>query len=139
MSLLKWHTTAKGAETTAGKDVWLDNDDLRPLALKDRTWTRLTYFTFWFSATATVSNWYGASTAQALGLSLWESLLCSFGGQILIAIVITANGRPGALYHVGFPILNRAAFGIFGAWWPTFNRAVMAIVWNGVNAVQGGS
>jgi cytosine/uracil/thiamine/allantoin permease len=38
----------------------------------------------------------------------------------------------------GYPILNRASFGIFGAWWPTFNRAVMAIVWNGVNAVQGG-
>jgi cytosine/uracil/thiamine/allantoin permease len=38
----------------------------------------------------------------------------------------------------GFPILNRASFGVFGAWWPTFNRAVMAIVWNGVNAVQGG-
>ena len=37
----------------------------------------------------------------------------------------------------GYPILNRASFGIFGAWWPTFNRAVMAIVWNGVNAVQG--
>lgn len=38
-----------------------------------------------------------------------------------------------SVYHVGFPILNRAAFGVFGAWWPTFNRAVMAIVWNGVN------
>ena len=40
--------------------------------------------------------------------------------------------------HSGFPILSRASFGVFGAWWPTFNRAVMAIVWNGVNAVQGG-
>lgn len=37
----------------------------------------------------------------------------------------------------GFPILTRSSFGIFGAWWPTFNRAVMAIVWNGVNCVQG--
>jgi hypothetical protein len=38
----------------------------------------------------------------------------------------------------GYPILNKASFSVFGAWWPTFNRAVMAIVWNGVNAVQGG-
>lgn len=58
--------------------------------------------------------------------------------QVLIAFVITLNGRPGAIYHVGFPIINRAAFGVYGAWWPTFNRAVMAIVWNGVNIVQGG-
>ncbi|KAM3082181.1 hypothetical protein ACMFMG_004629 [Clarireedia jacksonii] len=28
----------------------------------------------------------------------------------------------------GYPILNRAAFGIFGAWWPAFNQAVMSIV-----------
>ncbi|RMZ86013.1 hypothetical protein DV737_g184, partial [Chaetothyriales sp. CBS 132003] len=87
---------AKGAENLEGKDVWLDNDDLRPLKLKDRTWTWRTYLTFWFSAAATVAGWYGNSAAQALGLS------------------------------------------IYGAWWPTFNRAVMAIVWNGVNAVQGG-
>lgn len=46
----------------------------------------------------------------------------------MIAIVIAANGRAGAVYHVGYPVLNRAAFGVFGAWWPTMNRAVMAIV-----------
>lgn len=71
---------------------------------------------------------YGASVAQALGLSMWESLACSFGGQCLIAIVITMNGRAGAVYHVGFPVLCRSAFGVYGAWWPTFNRAVMATV-----------
>jgi len=59
---------------------------------------------------------------------MWESLFCALGGQILIAIVITLNGRAGAIYHIGFPIVNRAAFGVYGAWWPTFNRAVMAIV-----------
>jgi NCS1 family nucleobase:cation symporter-1 len=49
---------AKGAEDVKGKDIWLDNDDLRPLKLKDRTWTQVTYLTFWFSAAATVSNWF---------------------------------------------------------------------------------
>jgi NCS1 family nucleobase:cation symporter-1 len=42
------------------------------------------------------------------------------------------------IFSSGYPILSRASFGVFGAWWPTFNRAVMALVWNGVNAVQGG-
>ncbi|KAL5319416.1 hypothetical protein ACEPPN_012468 [Leptodophora sp. 'Broadleaf-Isolate-01'] len=103
------HLKAKGAEDVAPADKWLDNDDIRPLKLADRTWNLWTYLTFWFSA-----------------------------GQFLIAIVIVLNGRAGAKYHIGFPIINRASFGVFGAWWPTFNRAVMAIVWNGVNAVQGG-
>ncbi|RFU32232.1 hypothetical protein B7463_g4134, partial [Scytalidium lignicola] len=126
------HLQAKGAENVHGEDMWLDNDDIRPLKLADRTWNLWTYLTFWFSATATVSNWYAASSAQALGLSMWESIACNFGGQCLIAIVIVLNGRAGAKYHIGYPILNRASFGIFGAWWPTFNRAVMAIVWNGM-------
>lgn len=49
---------------------------------------------------ATISNWYAASSAQALGLNMWESIGCAFGGQVLIAIVITLNGRAGAKYHM---------------------------------------
>ncbi|KAH0003434.1 putative uridine permease, partial [Aureobasidium melanogenum] len=129
------HLHAAGTDEVKGQDVWLDNDDIRPLKLADRTWNMKAYLTFWFSAVATVSNWYAASSAQALGLSMWESIATALGGQILIAIVIVFNGRAGAKYHIGFPVLNRAAFGVFGAWWPTFNRAVMAIVWNGVNGI----
>jgi cytosine/uracil/thiamine/allantoin permease len=50
---LKKRFAAKGAEEVNGKNVWLDNDDIRPLAIKDRTWSQKTYFTFWFSAVAT--------------------------------------------------------------------------------------
>ncbi|KAF7592317.1 hypothetical protein BBP40_000373 [Aspergillus hancockii] len=45
--------------------------------------------------------------------------------------------RAGALYRIPFPVLCRSSWGPVGALWPTVNRAVMAIVWNGVNAVQG--
>jgi NCS1 family nucleobase:cation symporter-1 len=31
---------------------------------------------------------------------MWESVGTAFGGQVLIAIVITLNGRAGAKYHV---------------------------------------
>lgn len=44
------HLTAKGAKNVRGEDMWLDNDDIRPLKLSDRTWDMWTYFTFWFSA-----------------------------------------------------------------------------------------
>jgi len=134
----EFHLAAAGAQDIKGKKLTLDNDDLRPLRLADRTWTYWTYFTFWFSAVATVSNWYAASAAQALGLSMWESVACATGGQVLISVVMALNGRAGATYHIGFPVLCRTAFGVYGAWWPTFNRAVSSIVWNGVNLVQGG-
>jgi nucleobase:cation symporter-1, NCS1 family len=85
-----------------------------------------------------VATWYGGSAAQSTGLNMWEVLGCQIAGWILIATIFVLNGRAGAVYHVGFPINCRAAFGVFGGWWPTFNRAVMATVWNGVNGVQGG-
>ncbi|KAF2008762.1 hypothetical protein BU24DRAFT_456027 [Aaosphaeria arxii CBS 175.79] len=115
----------------------LDNDSIRPVRTEDRRWTQLTYLFFWFSATANVSNLYAASTGMAMGLSMWEAVACSFGGQILAGLLMALNGRGGAVYRIPFPVLCRASFGVWGSLWPTFNRACMSIVWNGVNSVQG--
>jgi nucleobase:cation symporter-1, NCS1 family len=71
-SRVKQRFAAKGTDGVEGRDQWLDNDDLRPLSVADRTWTQKTYFTFWFSAVATVATWYGGSAAQSSGLNLWE-------------------------------------------------------------------
>ncbi|RBR12931.1 uncharacterized protein FIESC28_08422 [Fusarium coffeatum] len=116
---------------------FLDNDSIRPTPVKDRTWTSITYSAFWFAATANVSNLYAASTGQSAGLSMWEALGCSLGGQLLAGLLMALNGRAGALYRIPFPVACRASFGTWGALWPTFNRAVMSIVWNGVTSVQG--
>ncbi|KAJ5525675.1 hypothetical protein N7494_012325 [Penicillium frequentans] len=115
----------------------LDNYSIRPTPKKDRTWTQLTYFVFWWSATANVSNLYSASTGMAMGLTMWEAIACSLGGQLLAGCLMALNGRAGAMYHIPFPVLCRSSWGPWGALWPTFNRAAMSIVWNGVNSVQG--
>lgn len=56
----------------------------------------------------------------------------------MIATVFVFNGRAGAAYHIPYPTIARASFGIWGAYWPVVNRVVMTLVWTGVNAVQGG-
>ncbi|KAH8659883.1 permease for cytosine/purines, uracil, thiamine, allantoin-domain-containing protein [Xylariales sp. PMI_506] len=116
---------------------YLDNDSIRPTPVEDRTWTQLTYAFFWFAATANVSNLYAASTGLSAGLSIWEALGCQLAGQFLAGVLMAVNGRAGAVYRIPFPVLCRASFGPWGALWPTFNRAIMSIVWNGVNSVQG--
>jgi NCS1 family nucleobase:cation symporter-1 len=40
------HLKARGAEDIHGKEMWLDNDDIRPLKMSDRTWNQWTYLTF---------------------------------------------------------------------------------------------
>lgn len=77
MGLRNRSLVAEGADGVHGKDAFLDNDDLRPLKLKDRTWDQWTYFTFWFSATATVyvhhtlfswvTSWFETSHAWVAG------------------------------------------------------------------------
>lgn len=44
------HLQAEGTEDLHGEDIWLDNDDIRPLKLTDRTWNLWTYLAIWFSA-----------------------------------------------------------------------------------------
>jgi hypothetical protein len=48
---------------------------------------------------------------------MWEALARALGCQLQIAVVITLSGRAGAVYHVGFPILNRPTFGLYGSLW----------------------
>lgn len=46
-------------------------------------------------------------------------------------------GRPGAKFGIPYPVICRSSFGILGAGWPAFNRAVMATVWQSINSASG--
>lgn len=59
------------------------------------------------------------------GLSWWQSWLCVWLGYAISACFICLTGRIGATYHIGFPVVSRSSFGIWGSLWPVFNRAAM--------------
>lgn len=67
------------------------------------------------------------------------SRLCVIFGHLIVSFFMVAIGRPGAVYHLGFPTVARASFGIFGSLWPIFNRDVMTVVWTGVQGVTAGN
>ena len=72
------------------------------------------------------------------GLSWWQAWICVWLGYALAACFVCMSGRIGAVYHIGFPVVARASFGIWGSLWPVFNRAAMACIWYGVQAWIGG-
>jgi nucleobase:cation symporter-1, NCS1 family len=78
------------------------------------------------------------SSSILAGLSWWECWLCVWGGYSITACFVVASGRMGAVYHISFPVINRASFGIWGSLWPIFNRGAMACIWYGVQAWIGG-
>jgi len=72
------------------------------------------------------------------GLSWWQSWICVWVGYFIAACFICLTGRIGATYHISFPVVTRASFGIWGSLWPVFNRAAMACIWTGVQSWIGG-
>ncbi|GAA5926418.1 uncharacterized protein JCM15063_000271 [Sporobolomyces koalae] len=116
---------------------WLDNEDLRPFPRARRTWG-LTFFNlFWLSAVPNVSNMISGSSFLSFGLTYWEGVGASTAGFFLVSLFMALNGRPGAFWHIPFPVAARSSFGIVGYGWPALNRAAMGIVWNGVNSISG--
>jgi NCS1 family nucleobase:cation symporter-1 len=72
------------------------------------------------------------------GLSWWQAWLCVWIGYAIAGCFIVLTGRIGAVYHIGFPVVGRSSFGIWGSLWPVFNRSAMACIWYGVQAYIGG-
>jgi len=61
-----------------------------------------------------------------LGLSWWQAWICVWLGYGFVAPFIALNARPGAIFHITFPVVARTSFGLYGSLWCTFNRGAMA-------------
>jgi cytosine/uracil/thiamine/allantoin permease len=76
-----------------------------------------------------VSTWSIGSAFIALGASVRDALLVVLFADIFSAAVIIFNGRAAARYHVGYPVLARVSFGIYGSYFFVVLRALLGIIW----------
>ncbi|KJZ80001.1 hypothetical protein HIM_00715 [Hirsutella minnesotensis 3608] len=118
--------------------LMLTNHDLKPVERERRQWGAWNFVGFWIADSFNINTWMISSSMIVGGLSWWQAWLCVWIGYSIAACFIVLTGRIGAVYHIGFPIVNRASFGIWGSLWPVFNRAAMACIWYGVQAYIGG-
>lgn len=65
----------------------------------------------------------------ALGATIRDAMLVVVFANILSAVVICLNGRAAARYHVGYPVLSRVTFGIYGSYFVVVLRAILGIIW----------
>ncbi|EXJ57864.1 NCS1 family nucleobase:cation symporter-1 [Cladophialophora psammophila CBS 110553] len=107
--------------------LMLINHDLKPVEPQRRQWTAWSFIGMEFVA-----------GIFCLRLAWWHALICILIGYSVSAMFVCSTGRIGAVYHISFPVVSRASFGIWGSLWPVFNRAAMACVWYGVQAWIGG-
>ncbi|KAJ7927596.1 permease for cytosine/purines, uracil, thiamine, allantoin-domain-containing protein [Mycena leptocephala] len=119
--------------------LFLSNEDLLPVPEEKRTWASFNFFAFWIADSFNVNTWMIVSSMVQLGLSWWQAWICVWLGYGIVSPFIVLNARPGAIFHVTFPVVARTSFGLYGSLWTTFNRAAMACIWYGVQASIGGS
>lgn len=48
------------------------------------------------------------------------------------------HSRAAAVYHFGFPVESRVAWGMRGSFFPVFVRTLVGTVWEGLSIIQGG-
>ncbi|KID62143.1 uncharacterized protein G6M90_00g051600 [Metarhizium brunneum] len=119
--------------------LMLINHDLKPVEKERRQWGSWNFVGFWIADCFNINTWMISSSMIVGGLSWWQAWLCVWLGYFFSACFVVLIGRTGAVYHIGFSVVNRAPFGIWGSMWPVFNRAAMACIWYGVQAYIGGT
>ncbi|KAI3331670.1 permease for cytosine/purines, uracil, thiamine, allantoin-domain-containing protein [Xylariaceae sp. AK1471] len=125
----------EGLTTT---QLMLTNHDLKPVEPARRQWGPWNYVGFWIADSFNINTWMISSASIVNGLSWWQAWLSVWIGYSIAGCFVCATGRIGATYHIGFPVVNRASFGIWGSLWPILNRSVLAAFWYGVQAYIGG-
>ncbi|EJD08121.1 uncharacterized protein FOMMEDRAFT_75185 [Fomitiporia mediterranea MF3/22] len=119
--------------------LMLVNHDLKPVEPERRQWSAWNFVGFWIADSFNINTWMISSSMIVGGLSWWQSWICVWLGYFIAGSFICSTGRIGAVYHIGFPVVARSSFGIWGSLWPIFNRAAMACIWYGVQAWLGGT
>lgn len=134
-SFIKTDDTALDRHSGATK-TW-SNEDLDPTPPEKRTWRWWNFVTFYMGLS--FGNWTLGSTMVGIGLNWWQSILVIFASQLISSIAMFFNSRCASVYHIGYPVVARSVFGMWGSYYFVGARAVLAIVWYGVQLYSGAS
>jgi len=124
MGKIAWIYADSTVEHRSGTEAMLQNEDLKVIESEQRRWGTWNYVALWLSDTINIGSWMVMSAiigGSVGGLSWWEAWLCVWIGYTIIAIFLCISGKIGAVYHISFPVIGRASFGIFGSLWPILN------------------
>ncbi|KAF4448988.1 putative uracil permease [Fusarium austroafricanum] len=137
VNFVKTSETTDG-QTQVGNSRW-SNKDLEPTPPEHRNWTWYNLPLYWFSNQFSLVGWNTGASLIAVGLTWQQSFVSCVLGALLASLVVICMARPGVQYHIGFPVLARSSMGMYGAYFFIFIRAIVCIVWYGIQTFYAGS
>ncbi|TVY78355.1 Transporter aclS [Lachnellula suecica] len=126
-------STSKGTHASP----WI-NDDIRPMPPSRRQWGKLAFISFWAINQICLSNWQVGASLVAVGLSVWQAMVATIIGKVIISAVAISNGYVGAEWHIGFPVYARVIWGMYGSYLALLQRILLGLVWFSVQSWTGG-
>ncbi|KUI59673.1 Allantoin permease [Cytospora mali] len=127
---------AHGREVHSSDSRW-SNEDLDPTPPAKRTWKWTNYVSFYWALS--FGNWTLGSTMVGIGLSWWEAIVVIFVSQVISSVAMFFNSRCASAYHIGYPVVARSVFGMWGSFYVVAARACLAVIWYGVQLYSGSS
>ncbi|KAK7267835.1 hypothetical protein RIF29_20514 [Crotalaria pallida] len=119
-------------------DPTLTNEDLKPTAPSQRTFSGLEMASLWVGLVVGVPTYYLAGSLVDLGMAWWQGIATVVVANMILLVPLVLTGHPGTHYGISFPVLARASFGIHGAHIPTLLRALVGCGWYGIESWIGG-
>lgn len=126
-----WSNFNKSIQVEGNPDS-LKNKDLLPTLPERRVWNWVAFFSYWFSESWAIATYSLGSTMIAAGMNIWESVLVVFFSNLILAVVCVINSRAATQYHIGYPVLARVTFGIRAHYFFVVLRAILGVIWGGV-------
>jgi len=115
------------------------NLDMRPLPLSRRTFGPWEFVSLWvITGSFNIGGWTTGSSLIALGLNVWQCMLTVIVGNILVGIFCVLSGAPGAKWHIPFPIISKAPWGLRGYLFVVVQRLFLAMIWFSTQVYWGG-
>lgn len=115
-------------------DKWT-NPDILPVLPRNRTFTSSSYASYWYGHSSLITRiysknltkcrvsggvcasfWAMGGTAISNGLSPGLAMGALVLASLVCAIVAYYCSKPGTKYHLGFPMMSRVTFGMYGSY-----------------------
>ncbi|KAM0326992.1 hypothetical protein ACHAQA_006113 [Verticillium albo-atrum] len=115
------------------------NRDTRPLPPSRRTYGPWQFVGLWVvTGSFNIGGWTTGSALIALGLNVWQAMLTVIVGHCLVGLICVLTGAPGAKWHIGFCILQKSIWGMWGAFIPMVQRIMLSFIWYSTQVYWGG-
>lgn len=92
------------------------NKDVYPIPHDKRTYSWLAFYAYWGTCGISLSSWTIGSSLIGIGLTAGQACGVVIVGCVIASLSAYLNGAAGAIHHLGYGALARAAFGLWGSY-----------------------